>query len=110
MAPSGADISGHEMSSSSFVVDFSPATTTTTTTTTIRHMLQARLTLTTNEAVLMTHLVVWLLTFLSGLFFGLHVGAKCYRRAGLAVDDALLAAAWVSTLSHYTTYMSLVSI
>lgn len=45
----------------------------------------------------MTHLVVWLLTLLSGGFFGLRVFAKCYRKAGLAVDDALLAAAWVSS-------------
>lgn len=59
-------------------------------------------TLTTDEAVLMTHLVVWLLAFLSVLFLGLRIGAKCFRRAGLAVDDALLAAAWVSLCSICT--------
>lgn len=83
MAPSGADISIHEMSSLYSTV-----------------RAEARgVTLTTDEAVLMTHLVVWLLTFLSVLFFGLRIGAKCFRRAGLAVDDALLAAALVSKTS-----------
>lgn len=62
-------------------------------------MLARDLNLTADEGVMMTHLVVWLLAFLSVLFLGLRLGAKCYRRAGLGVDDALLAAAWVSTSS-----------
>lgn len=89
MAPSGADVSTHEMSSS---LSFSSPT---------AFLLARDVSLTTDQGVLMTHLVVWLLTFLSALFFGLRLGAKCYRRAGLAVDDALLAAAWVSAHTYY---------
>lgn len=106
MAPSGADISSHEMSflsSASWtttLLSFSSRPVAATDGSDSTHLLEAR-GLTTSEGVLMTHLVVWLLVFVSGVFFGLRVFAKCYRRAGLAVDDALLAAAWVSDLPVY---------
>lgn len=46
--------------------------------------------------VLLTHLVVWLLTLLAGIFLGLRFFAIWYRKLVLVLDDALLMASWVS--------------
>lgn len=52
--------------------------------------------LSTSQTVLLTHLVVWLLTLLSGIFLGLRFFAVWYRKLVLVADDGLLMAAWVS--------------
>lgn len=52
--------------------------------------------LTPEQGILMTHLVVWLLVLVSGLFLALRFFAIWHRKLVLVVDDGLLAAAWVS--------------
>lgn len=53
--------------------------------------------LSTSKTILLTHLVVWLLTLLSGIFLGLRFFAIWYRKLVLVADDGLLMAAWVSS-------------
>lgn len=47
------------------------------------------------QRILLTHLVVWLLAFVSGVFLALRFFAIWYRKSVLLIDDGLLAASWV---------------
>lgn len=47
------------------------------------------------ENILMTHLVVWLLALISGVFLALRFLAIWYKKFALVVEDGLLAASWV---------------
>lgn len=53
--------------------------------------------LTPKEEIMMTHLVVWLLVLISGIFLALRFFAIWHRKLELMVDDGLLAAALVSS-------------
>lgn len=52
--------------------------------------------LSSEQGILATHLVVWLLAFVSGVCLGLRVFAIWYRKCAVVLDDLLLAASWVS--------------
>lgn len=52
--------------------------------------------LSSEQGILMTHVVVWLLVFLSGVFLALRLFAIWYRKCAVVLDDGLLAASWVS--------------
>lgn len=50
-----------------------------------------------NQDVLLTHLVVWLLTLMAGVFLALRFFTIWYKNLLLVADDALLMASWVSS-------------
>lgn len=52
--------------------------------------------LSSEQVILMTHLVVWLLAIISGVFLALRFFAIWYRKSVLLIDDGLLTASWVS--------------
>lgn len=56
--------------------------------------------LSADQSVLMTHLVVWLLSLVSGILLGLRLFTKWLRAQQLWSDDGFLIASWVSSLTH----------
>ncbi|KAJ4387247.1 hypothetical protein N0V93_007836 [Gnomoniopsis smithogilvyi] len=56
--------------------------------------------LSSEQIILMTHLVVWLLAFVSGVFLALRFFAIWYRKSVLLIDDGLLAASWIIVLFY----------
>jgi hypothetical protein len=60
------------------------------------HFSLERRVLSADQNVLMTHLVVWLLSLVSGILLALRLFTKWLRAQQLWSDDGFLIASWVS--------------
>lgn len=67
------------------------------------HLSLERRALSVDQSVLMTHLVVWLLSLVSGILLALRLFTKWLRAQQLWSDDGFLIASWVS---HTRTFPS----
>lgn len=66
------------------------------------HLSAERRALSVDQNVLMTHLVVWLLSLVSGILLALRLFTKWLRAQQLWSDDGFLIASWVSLTRLFT--------